>query len=164
MNQNKDLTFETKVDDKNADDDDTKLTRTCVACGELESYEKPLGIMSSNTKASVFWKLPRHSSEVLSVGYKEWDKDSLLHTNPGDYGVGYESRDLQKLYNNEFEARVLSTCGHSIHYDCLASRTIGISQYPCPLCHNLNESFLPSYVGSLDLEVPREMLLVRQSI
>ena len=109
--------------------------------------------MSSNTKASVFWKLPRHSSEVLSVGYKEWDKDSLLHTNPDDYGVGYESRDLQKLYNNEFEARVLSTCGHSIHYDCLASRTIGISQYPCPLCHNLNESFLPSYVGSLDLEV-----------
>ncbi|KAK6884917.1 E3 ubiquitin-protein ligase UBR1 [Candida tropicalis] len=91
LNQNKDLTFETKVDDKNADDDDTKLTRTCVACGELESYEKPLGIMSSNTKASVFWKLPRHSSEVLSVGYKEWDKDSLLHTNPDDYGVGYES-------------------------------------------------------------------------
>ncbi|RCK62923.1 E3 ubiquitin-protein ligase UBR1 [Candida viswanathii] len=158
LNQNKDLTFEAAGNEKVSAGDDTKNLRTCVACGELESFEKPLGIMVSNTKAPIFWKLPPLAGEALSAAYKEWDKDLLLHSNADDYGIGYDTGDAPPTYGNDFEARVLSTCGHSIHYECVARRTLGISQYPCPLCHNLHESFIPSFMGNLDVEVPRDIL------
>ncbi|EMG46140.1 UBR1 E3 ubiquitin-protein ligase UBR1 [Candida maltosa Xu316] len=158
LDQNKDLQVESHADADTTDSQNSHNLHTCVACGEGESLSKPLGIMASITKAPVFWTLPASSGETLANAFKPWDQDVLLNYNSSEYGVGYDWSETSVLNRNEFEARVLATCGHSIHANCLVRRNFGSPQYPCPLCRNLHDLFIPSFKGNFDRATPLDLL------
>lgn len=138
--------------------EDSQRLRTCVACGELESFEKPLAIMAASIKAPVFWKLPPESGEVVSNAFRTWDKNLLLDSKATEYGVGYDTVTKLALDTNQFESWVLSSCAHSIHHSCLGRRIIGSSQYSCPLCHNLHDLIIPTILVNKDVDIPMEVL------
>ncbi|CAI5759304.1 unnamed protein product [Candida verbasci] len=143
ITQNKDLHDE--VADKKDEVKSTKF-RTCVLCGEEENHDKPFGIMVSTTKPPIFWKVPDTPNDVTRVAFKNWDKDSIINSG-NTYGIGYDTEKSQyEISKNIFEYNVLSTCGHTIHYDCFIRGAEGLRHYPCPLCHNLHDLFIPSFI------------------
>ncbi|RLV96341.1 E3 ubiquitin-protein ligase UBR1 [Spathaspora sp. JA1] len=144
LSQNKDLDSDMLANDDNGEE--TEHLRTCVLCGEQESVENPFGILASSTKAAVFWKIPRFKHEEVGMAFKRWNKEILFNENSASYGVGYHSGVDNKV---TFELPVVSTCGHGIHYECYRRGSTGLTHYPCPLCHNLHDTFIPSYIAPL---------------
>ena len=158
LNQNQEFQLDIPQDSNiPMEGEDSRKLRTCVACGELESFEKPLAIMAASTKAPVFWKVPVQTGEVVSNAFKTWDKNILLDYKDTEYGVGYDPVSRLSLDSNRFESYVLSTCGHSIHHSCLNRRIIGSAQYSCPLCHNLHDMIILTLLGNRDSNIPAEV-------
>ncbi|KAK6454927.1 ubiquitin-protein ligase E3 component N-recognin-1 (N-end-recognizing protein) [Scheffersomyces xylosifermentans] len=131
------------------------LLRTCVLCGEQESTSDPFGILVSTTETSTLWKLPDAVDKVhLKLAFSSWDEQSDIsprHSSNGKggiYGTGYGYIDEFKTYlnKNNVTASVLSTCGHGMHYSCYRTASDNRKHYACPLCHNLHDLFLPTYI------------------
>ncbi|EGW35416.1 uncharacterized protein SPAPADRAFT_131561 [Spathaspora passalidarum NRRL Y-27907] len=142
LSKNKDLDADLDNDDKSEVEGHL---RTCVLCGEQESVDSPFGILASSTKAATFWKIPTSKHDQVANAYKKWDKSIAYDESATTYGVGYH-------FNAEndvpFEFPVVSTCGHGIHYECYKRGSTGLTHYPCPLCHDLHDMFIPSYIPS----------------
>ncbi|KAG7662738.1 UBR1 [[Candida] subhashii] len=154
LSQNKHLHDDDMVmttsDDTN-NQDEIQL-RVCVLCGEPESHDQPFGLLVSSAKAPIFWKIPSKPDDRVISALETWDKDLLTHEYDS-YGIGYTPEEGEKI-----EARVLSTCGHGIHYGCYTRGSEHTNHYPCPLCHNLHSFFVPSFIPSQAKSLPDELL------
>ncbi|ODV78409.1 uncharacterized protein CANTADRAFT_6802 [Suhomyces tanzawaensis NRRL Y-17324] len=120
--------------------------RTCVLCGEAETLNESLGLLASKTKASCFWKLPIGQSDHMNRSFKPFDLQHTTVETKSFYKRGYYYGRGDAMFPSDFEeAQVLSTCGHFIHHRCFKN-AIGLNRhYPCPLCRNLHNVFIPSF-------------------
>ncbi|KAI3402716.2 UBR1 [Candida oxycetoniae] len=128
--------------------------RVCVLCGEQEDADKPFGVLIVRTRAPIFWKF---GSKVTKGAVSLWNDDLYTDTDKSDYGTGYDCKDN---LCEDFEQVVLSSCGHGIHFECYKRGAGRSKNYPCPLCHNLYRSFLPTIVG----KAPNSTMTRLQSI
>ncbi|CAG90854.2 DEHA2G18568p [Debaryomyces hansenii CBS767] len=121
--------------------------RTCVLCGEPESTEELFGLLVSVTTCSSFWKLPENNTPYFSLAFQSWN-DQASPSNNGIYGDGFDYHDPESQERNRsLEGRVTSTCGHGMHYNCYKTSANNLKYYPCPLCRNLCNLFVPSYLS-----------------
>jgi E3 ubiquitin-protein ligase UBR1 len=121
--------------------------RTCVLCGDSESFQAPFGFLATITKAASLWKVEEAHTVFSSLAFGLLNDQKTTNNNE-EYGKGYNyMQDETPLSNGRVEALVFNSCGHPMHYECY-SRACGNSKhFPCPLCHNLQEFFIPSYVS-----------------
>lgn len=122
-------------------DDDTHEKRICVVCGEPESDTDRIGILVGISQNSIKWKVPHEGASLQVRAFS-------------DYGtpVGYENDSLYKngypyrLFNpRDLSAHIASSCAHGIHWGCFQRQKRQLDFVPCPLCHNLYDSFLPTF-------------------
>lgn len=169
LKQNKD--FETDSDTSNFKSDEEKncaySNSTCVLCGEAEDQNNQIGILVSVITSSTFWKIPTGACERVSKAFNLWEQERIFKD---EFGLGYKySKDTSNVKAPKSERLVLSTCGHSIHYKCYKQSAGSARRYPCPLCRNLHDFFLPTYIpassgGSLDeLYLNRDPIGVRHN-
>lgn len=122
------------------------LLRRCVACGESENTEELFGILFCNTKSSIFWKVPGFNIPYTQMAFGDLDKRL---TAPPDlvYPRGYPYEFLgSEPSRYKLTATVGSTCAHGMHFGCYKRSQNQLKHFPCPLCHNLHDSFLPSFL------------------
>lgn len=125
-------------------DDAKSELRVCVSCGEPESTAEPFGILASVTKSCTFWKLPEN--DPLFVQQAFGDLDHVIEfegQNTFPNGYKYAKLEFDNLRRAE-EGHVVSTCGHGMHFRCYKTSTNELRHFPCPLCHNLHDMFIPS--------------------
>lgn len=113
--------------------------RNCVYCGEPESVEKPFGIPGVIRLASVFWELSLTDLELVTHAFSSYS--TALETKKDEvYSKGYD----QKFRHS---ADVASSCAHGVHILCQQrARHLNSFPNPCPLCHNLYEDVIPSFL------------------
>ncbi|KAI5965757.1 UBR1 [Candida pseudojiufengensis] len=116
----------------------TDSSRTCVLCGEKESFDKVFGILCGTTQPAIFWPLyPVASKRASDI----WSDD--LYANEDDSKYGNQIQIQEPFVSRQ--RNVLSTCGHGIHYDCYRNSGGDSAYYQCSLCHNYYQYFLPSF-------------------
>lgn len=149
--KNADFVSKDDVEEVNDVNNDAKVElRTCVLCGEVESTDSLFGLLASVTTCSTFWKLQENSPSYFSLAFQSWN-DQASPKNDGIYGEGFNYYDFESnKRNRNLEGRVVSTCGHGMHYDCYKSSPNNLKYYPCPLCRNLCNIFVPSYLPPKD--------------
>lgn len=145
LSQNKD--FEEDLDSsKSKDRSDNPGTHTCascVLCGEIELVQNSLGVLASVTKSSTFWTLSTESAS-LQKAFTSWE-NAIEFKDARSMGYTYEKLPkLPKTARNE--NAVLTSCGHKIHYTCYKRSAGLLTRYHCPLCRNLCDFFLPTYI------------------
>lgn len=128
-------------------EEDKLQLRTCVLCGDTENCEAPFGFLATITKAATLWKVEEAHTVFTSLAFAPLSEQKTTDDDT-QYGKGYNFvQDESALSNGRIEAPVFNTCGHTMHYECY-SRACGASKhFPCPLCHNLQEFFIPSYIS-----------------
>ncbi|KAI5955117.1 UBR1 [Candida jiufengensis] len=124
-------------------DDHTENSRTCVLCGEKESSDKAFGILCATTVPGIFWQLDYHKVNKRDTDL--WSQDLYAYQDENEYGEGYDHDN----FSEECERTVYSTCGHGIHYDCFKGAGGNMKFYPCSLCHNYYQFFIPSFAKNL---------------
>ncbi|EAZ63950.2 ubiquitin-protein ligase E3 component N-recognin-1 (N-end-recognizing protein) [Scheffersomyces stipitis CBS 6054] len=124
--------------------------RTCVLCGEEESSHSIFGILASVTDAATLWKIPVDDLHT-DLAFRSWDSQSTMKAGQ-IYGKGYSgfSEDDSAFSKSRVMAQVFSTCGHGMHYDCYIRDSPGSQHYACPLCHNLQDIFVPTFLPPAD--------------
>lgn len=133
---------EIQGDDSAEESHDTELRR-CVACGETEKDEL-FGILLCTTASSIFWKVPMMNEKFTQLAFG--DLDARLAPAPGKvYPEGYPYEEVSKEPSPQLEAFVASSCAHGMHYTCYKRSQNHAKHFPCPLCHNLHDAFLPSF-------------------
>ncbi|KAK6200134.1 ubiquitin-protein ligase E3 component N-recognin-1 (N-end-recognizing protein) [Scheffersomyces amazonensis] len=131
--------------------------RTCVLCGEIENTKDPFGILYTSAETATLWKVP-DTTQGLAKSLELWQPPNCQLDISTIYGQGYNYQQEPSQFNNvSFRANVLTTCGHGMHYSCYIRSSQNLRLFACPLCHNLHEKFLPSFIppndgGGLSLE------------
>lgn len=162
LKQNKD--YEDESDSSNLKSEDEKLNTysvpSCVLCGETEVEHDTIGILVSATTSSTFWKIPTGACDRVSKALNPWEQERLF---TDEFGIGYKyNRDTTNTKASRNERPVLSTCGHAIHYSCYKQSAGSVRRYPCPLCRNLHDFFLPTYTPPSSGGILDEAYLNRQ--
>lgn len=138
------------------DEPETNL-RKCVACGESESLNQLFGLLLCRTKSSIFWKVPHHGTQYLLLAFS--DLDARAQPDVGKiYPPGYPYQHMMKDKNSKITATVASSCAHGMHYKCYMRAKTQFKSFPCPLCHNLHDSFIPSFMLDKNIPVNQEYL------
>lgn len=138
--------------------------RTCVLCGEHESSDDVFGLLASFNSSSVFWKVPEDDVEFFQLAFKDWDQQWSPKQN-GVYGRGYNYSSARAGYQNASpDGYVLSTCGHGLHLRCYYRASAAFKFYPCSLCRNLSNIFIPSYISPKHNETGDDILFNNQPI
>ncbi|OBA22231.1 hypothetical protein METBIDRAFT_148750 [Metschnikowia bicuspidata var. bicuspidata NRRL YB-4993] len=123
------------------------ILRNCVYCGEAESIEKPFGIPSVTSAASIFWGVSLQDPELVDLAFSDYSKTLSLEEN-GVYSKGFPK-------NLRSTSDVSSSCGHGIHIDCQnRTRILDTFLIPCSLCHNFYDDVIPSYLHYPDFFDP----------
>ncbi|KAK6464222.1 ubiquitin-protein ligase E3 component N-recognin-1 (N-end-recognizing protein) [Scheffersomyces coipomensis] len=121
--------------------------RTCVLCGETEATNGPFGILASVSEAATFWKVPEDRNRV-KIGFTRWNEKKNDLSMEKVYGEGFNYSSFQSEFNNKmFRGNVFTTCGHGMHYACYSRPSQELSHFACPLCHNLHNKFIPSFIS-----------------
>lgn len=130
-------------------------TRKCVACGEAESPDQLFGFLLCRTDSSIFWKVPEGTQyQDLAFG----DLDARAQPEDGKlYPSGYPYKMMLKDKNATLSAVVGSSCAHGMHYKCYLRAQTLLRTFPCPLCHNLHDSFIPSMLEK-NRDIPDKFL------
>lgn len=144
---------ETHGDDA-ADETESDL-RKCVACGETESHDELFVILLCKTMSSIFWKVPPQGPYLqLAFG----DLDSRPQPAPGKvYPPGYDYDLMTASRMLRITSQVASSCAHGMHLKCY-SRAQTMKSFSCPLCHNLHDSFILTFMLDATFSVDAAVL------
>lgn len=130
--------------EETSDEPNHKL-RKCVTCGEYESIDELFGLLMCTTKSSIFWTIPRAESEYVELAFSDWDT-KITPEEGKVYPSGYPYDLVRKGANPRLDATVASSCAHGMHYKCYLRAQTQLKAFPCPLCHNFHDSFIPSFL------------------
>lgn len=144
-----------EIEEDEANEEAVSCTRKCVACGEAESPDQLFGLLLCRTDSSIFWKVPEETQyRDLAFG----DLDARAQPEAGKlYPPGYPYHLMLKNKNVNLSAVVGSSCAHGMHYKCYVRAQTLLKTFPCPLCHNLHDSFIPSMLVK-DQVIPDKFL------
>lgn len=132
--------------------------RNCVLCGEVETTNSTFGILGSVLSPSIFWKLPVNdrqmyiscfSNNSFNQFYRD-DQDETRGYHYSRYGKS-DDPDYVGLYpkdSQDYERDIVYSCGHGMHYECYKQSTGRAKHYSCPLCHTIQNIFIPSFLPS----------------
>ena len=138
--------FKEGLSEENDQENTETSLRTCILCGEPESSQDVYGILVNLTKSSVFWKLPHDNLDYFALAHRNWN-DQESPKQEGGYGKGINfERTEESSEKNSTEDYVAATCGHGIHYRCYKRSSNNLKFYPCPICRNLCNLFLPLFI------------------
>lgn len=117
-------------------------TRRCVYCGETENQEL-FGILVCHVKSSIKWRIP-NMPEFHRLAFGNLDEraphDNLV------FSIGYPYAQMIGEDPQNYKRFVANTCGHGMHYKCY-KRSLSITRaLSCPLCHNVHDAFLPTFL------------------
>lgn len=144
--------------------------RTCVLCGEPETPDAVFGTLSSVLSPTIFWKLPVQDPKMVSCAFENVNPNQMIVDDNKEYGPGYhyssykkldvaQSLGLSELIVLEHEKDIVFSCGHGMHYRCYKQSTDRTVHFSCPLCHTIQNIFIPSYLPpSVSKPLDREML------
>lgn len=124
--------------------------RNCVLCGEPESADRVFGILGSTVNTSILWKIP--DKDVLRSKMAFLNYDEKIDTFEGGvYGKGYKyTSDINPYNSTKYDAFVASTCNHGMHYECYRESSGRSNHFSCPLCHTIQNIFVPSFLPPLE--------------
>lgn len=117
--------------------------RKCVTCGEYELTDELFGLLMCSTNCSVFWKMPPPTSLYAKLAFNDWDSRAPVEEGKV-YLEGFPFKTLRDL-DIELDGTVASSCAHGMHYKCYLRAQTQFKAFPCPLCHNFHDSFIPSF-------------------
>lgn len=118
-------------------------SRRCVYCGEAENFEELFGILVCHVKSSIKWRIP-NMPEFHKLAFGNLDgrapHDDLV------FSIGYPYAQMIGEDPQNYKRFVANTCGHGMHYKCY-KRSLSITRaLSCPLCHNVHDAFLPTFL------------------
>lgn len=134
--------IESFAENETTNDSDICL-RKCVSCGEVESHEELFGFLLCKTRSSVFWKVPPRDTPYSKFAFGDLDSQPKPAKGKA-YPIGYPYKKMRKESN--LSSTVASSCAHGMHYKCYLRAQTLFNSLPCPLCHNLHDSFIPSFI------------------
>lgn len=146
---------EDKQEEEERKEEEISNTRKCVACGEEESLDRVFGLLLCHTESSIFWKVPE-STQYRDLAFGNLD----ARAKPEDgklYAPGYPYQMMSKDNGILLSAVVGSSCAHGMHYKCYVRARTQLQTFPCPLCHNLHDSFIPSMLAT-NGTIPKKFL------
>lgn len=117
--------------------------RTCVSCGETESLDKCFGLLASHVKSSAYWVLPSADNAISQTAFEDLHKSKLVGNDDvlNDKSCLFPYLD----YSDKIEGYAMVLCGHGMHLECF--ERFHSQKYDfCPLCHNLVQHFLPTFI------------------
>lgn len=149
LDQNSD--FEQESNHRSTSIETAQLERkNCVLCGEPESDDKTFGILCNTANTSILWKIPQDDPLCFKAAFAKFD-DHIDTFQGRVYGKGYKYSSKQNIYNStKYEAFVAATCNHGMHYECYRRASGRSNQFSCPLCHTVQNLFIPTFLPPLD--------------
>lgn len=128
------------MEDASESNEDTSdpFTRVCVSCGERESLTEPLCMFATKVDSTVFRKIPKGNKTWFDMAFANFSR--TIDTPEGKvYSEGFPSKATTR-------ETVMFSCSHFLHLNCAVPHSItGIMT--CPLCHNINNETLPSFMS-----------------
>lgn len=123
--------------------------RCCVICGEQECSVQLFGILLCKSLSSTFWKIPPFHDVYNQLAFEDYGTH-LPRNKEQVYSVGYPYKQMRERgLASKISAPVATSCCHGIHYKCYLRQQHSLQYVPCPLCHNLHDTFIPSFTPPL---------------
>lgn len=140
------------------DEDANTHLNECILCRSPEESNKMLCIPVKISRSNVFRDLPHSKPAFIKRAFHKWDEETLNAPSKDDFiGIPFplsipvaESREKFGYSINFESSKVMSSCNHGIHHECLSrhmeDNRLSTFSFACPLCKTVHDEYVVSFL------------------